>query len=127
MLRRSTRREPFSLRGGKAMSNLLDLQGKSALIFGGTSGIGKTIALAMAGVGADVIPVSRRRDEVEKTVAEIQALGRRSLVLTADVRNRDQVTATLTSIVAAVGRIDVLVNCAGISARVPSLDLPPEK
>jgi NAD(P)-dependent dehydrogenase (short-subunit alcohol dehydrogenase family) len=109
------------------MSTMLDLQGKSALIFGGASGIGKTIALAMAAAGADVIPVSRRREEVAKTSAEIEALGRRSLVLTADVRNRDQVQETIASVVAAVGRIDVLVNSAGISARIPSLDVPPAK
>ncbi|MEP7344327.1 MAG: glucose 1-dehydrogenase [Gemmatimonadaceae bacterium] len=109
------------------MSNVLNLQGKSALIFGGTSGIGKTIALAMAEAGADVVPVSRRPDEVAKTAAAIEALGRRSLVLAADVRNRDQVRETIASVVAAVGRIDILVNCAGTSARIPSLELPPEK
>ena len=109
------------------MSIVLDLKGKSALIFGGTSGIGKTIALAMARAGADVIPVGRRREEVAKTAAAIEGLGRRSLVLDADVRNRDQVQATITSIVAAVGKLDVLVNCAGISARIPSLAVPPEK
>jgi len=109
------------------MSAVLDLQGKSALIFGGTSGIGKTLALAMADAGADVIPVSRRQSEVERTAAEIAGIGRRTLVLTADVRARDQVQRVIDATVAAVGRIDILVNCAGISARLPSLDVPPEK
>lgn len=109
------------------MSSVLDLQGKSALIFGGTSGIGKTLALAMADAGADVIPVSRRQSEVERTAAEIAAMGRRTLVRAADVRARDQVQGVIDAVVAAVGRIDVLVNCAGISARLPSLDVPPEK
>ncbi len=100
----------------------LSLDGKKALVFGGTSGIGKSIAVGLAQAGADVVPVSRRVSEVQVAAAEIRALGKQSLELTADVTRRDQIQSVIEKMRAALQRIDILVNSAGINLRVPSLD-----
>jgi NAD(P)-dependent dehydrogenase (short-subunit alcohol dehydrogenase family) len=104
----------------------LSLEGKRALVFGGTSGLGKAIALGFAEAGADVVPVSRRAEEVQKTASEIRALGKRSLELTADVTRRDDIQRVIDRMVKEFGRIDILVNSAGTTKRSPSLDTPDE-
>lgn len=105
----------------------LSLEGKKALIFGGTSGLGKSIALGFAEAGADVVPVSRRAEEVAKTAAEIRAHGRRSLELTGDVTQRGDIQRVIDGMRKEFGRIDILVNSAGTTKRVPSLDYPDEE
>src|SRR5439155_12407664 len=104
----------------------LSLEGKKALVFGGTSGLGKSIALGFAEAGADVVPVSRRAEEVSKAANEIRALGRRTLELTADVTKREDIQRVIDRMLAELGRIDILVNSAGTTKRVPSLDFPDE-
>jgi len=104
----------------------LSLEGKHALVFGGTSGLGKSIAIGFAEAGADVVPVSRRAEEVAKTAAEIRALGRRTLQLTADVTRRGDIQKIVDAMVKEMGRIDILVNCAGITKKIPSLELSDE-
>jgi NAD(P)-dependent dehydrogenase (short-subunit alcohol dehydrogenase family) len=104
----------------------LSLQGKHALVFGGTSGLGKSIALGFAEAGADVVAVSRRSEAVGKTAAEIRALHRRTLEVTADVTKRDDIQRVVDSMVKEFGRIDILVNSAGMTKRVPSLELGDE-
>lgn len=103
--------------------NGLSLEGKRALVFGGTSGLGKSIALGLAEAGADVVPVSRRAEEVRKAAAEIRSLGRRALELAADVTRREDIQRVVDRMVAEMGRIDVLVNSAGTTKKVPSLEL----
>lgn len=100
----------------------LSLDGQKALIFGGTSGLGKAIAHGFAEAGADVVPVSRRIEEVQKTAAEIRALGRNSLELAADVTRREDVERVIGRVKGEMGRIDILVNSAGTTTRGPSLD-----
>lgn len=100
----------------------LSLEGKKALVFGGTSGLGKSIALGLAEAGADVVPASRRAEEVAKTAAEIRALGRHTLELTADVTKREEVQRVADRMAAEMKRIDILVNSAGTTQRAPSLD-----
>ena len=100
----------------------LSLEGKKALVFGGTSGLGKAIALGFAEAGADVVPVSRRAEEVAKTAAEIRALGKKSLELTADVTRREDIQRVADRMVAEMARIDILVNSAGTTKRAPSLE-----
>ena len=68
--------------------SLFDLSGRVAVVTGGTTGIGHAIALGLAEAGADVVPSSRRVEQVEKAAAEIEALGRRSLRVTSDVLDR---------------------------------------
>jgi NAD(P)-dependent dehydrogenase (short-subunit alcohol dehydrogenase family) len=102
------------------------LAGRRALVFGGTSGIGRAIALGFAEAGADVVAVSRRPEEVAKTAEEIRALGRKSLELTANVIRREAVRHVVQSMTEQMGGIDILVNSAGATQRVPSLELTDE-
>jgi NAD(P)-dependent dehydrogenase (short-subunit alcohol dehydrogenase family) len=104
----------------------LSLEGRTALVFGGTSGLGKSIAIGFAEAGADVVPVSRRREEVAKAAAEIRALGKRTLELTADVTRREDVQRAVDAIRKELGRIDILLNSAGTTKRAPSLEFADE-
>jgi NAD(P)-dependent dehydrogenase (short-subunit alcohol dehydrogenase family) len=104
----------------------LSLQGKRALVFGGTSGLGRSIALGFAQAGADVVSVSRRGGEVAKTAAEIRALGRRTVEAAADVTSRSDIQGVIDLMIAQLGGIDILVNSAGTTKRVPSLEMADE-
>ncbi len=104
----------------------LNLEGKKALVFGGTSGLGKSIAQGFAEAGADVVAVSRRAEEVQKTAAEIRALGRRTLELTADVTRREDIQRVIDKMRAEMQRIDILVNSAGTTKRAPSFEFADE-
>jgi NAD(P)-dependent dehydrogenase (short-subunit alcohol dehydrogenase family) len=100
----------------------LDLKGKSAVVIGGTSGIGRAIAMGLAEAGADVAPTSRRLDQVESTAREIEALGRRSLRATSDVTDRASLQGVLDAAVKDFGKVDILVNSAGRTKKAPTLD-----
>jgi len=100
----------------------LSLDGRRALVFGGTSGLGKAIAVGLAQAGADVAPVGRRLEEVRKSAEEVRAQGRRTLEVSADVTRREEVQAVIDAMTKDWGGIDILVNSAGVSKRVPSLD-----
>jgi NAD(P)-dependent dehydrogenase (short-subunit alcohol dehydrogenase family) len=102
----------------------LDLDSKVAVVVGGSSGIGKTIALGLAQGGADVVASARRIELVERLADEIESLGRRSLRVTCDVDDRDSLETLLKDCVAAFGKVDILVNAAGITKRAPTLDFP---
>jgi NAD(P)-dependent dehydrogenase (short-subunit alcohol dehydrogenase family) len=102
----------------------LDLEGKVAVVVGGSSGIGKTIALGLAQAGADVVASARRMDFVKALADEIEAVGRRSLRVTCDVDHRESLETLLKDCVAAFGKVDILVNAAGITKRAPTLDFP---
>jgi NAD(P)-dependent dehydrogenase (short-subunit alcohol dehydrogenase family) len=80
------------------------LEGKRALIFGGTSGLGKSIALGFAEAGADVVPVSRRPEEVHKTTAEIRTLDWRTLEVPGDVINRIDIQRVVDAVLKEFGR-----------------------
>jgi len=105
----------------------LSLEGKVAVITGGTSGIGKALALGLADAGADVVPCSRKADAVGQTVCEIERRGRRSLNTPMDVTDRDSVRQARDAVFSAFGRVDILINCAGSIKRTPALDLPEEE
>ena len=100
----------------------LDLDGKVAVVIGGTSGIGRAIAHGLAQAGADVIPTSRRAEQVETAAREIEALGRRTLRLTSDVSDRSSLQSVLTETVKAFEKVDILVNSAGRTKRAPTID-----
>lgn len=100
---------------------LFELTGRCALVIGGTSGIGRTMALALARAGADVVATGRRLREVQAVAREIESLSRRSLAVPADVRDRASLSILNDKVLEAFGRVDILVNAAGITQRVPTL------
>jgi NAD(P)-dependent dehydrogenase (short-subunit alcohol dehydrogenase family) len=104
----------------------LQLTGRVAFVTGGTSGIGRALALGLAEAGADVVPSSRRREQVDAAAAEIEARGRRTVRVASDVTDRPSLEAALAAVVKGLGRVDILVNCAGRTKRQPTLDLPEE-
>jgi len=103
---------------------MFDLTNKTAVVIGGTSGIGLTLAQGLARAGANVVPSGRRAGLVEGAAAQIRALGRRSLALTADVTGRESLQKLLDIVLAEFSTVEILVNCAGRIARKPTLDLP---
>jgi NAD(P)-dependent dehydrogenase (short-subunit alcohol dehydrogenase family) len=103
-------------------NDIFSLLGRAAVVVGGTSGIGRAIAIGLAQGGADVVAASRRVQEVEQTAAEIASLGRRTLAIPADVLKRESLQALHDRVLQAFGRVDILVNCAGITQRVPTLE-----
>ena len=102
----------------------LDLTGKTAVVVGGSSGIGRAIALGLAEAGADVIPTGRSGDKVKEVVSRIEALHRRSLAITTDVTDRSSLERLLSAVVVAFGKVEILVNAAGQIKRAPTLDSP---
>ena len=106
--------------------SLLELNGKTAVVIGGTSGIGRAIAHGLAEAGADVVPTSRRMEQVEAAASEIEERGRRSLRITSDVSDRASLQTVLDETVAVFGKIDILVNSAGRTKRAPTLDFSEE-
>ena len=102
--------------------NLFDLSGKVAVVTGGTTGLGHAIALGLAGAGADVVASSRRREQVDKAATEIEALGRRSLRVTSDVTDRASLQALNDAVLAAFGKVDILVNAAGMTYNADTLE-----
>jgi len=105
----------------------LDLSGRVAVVVGGTSGIGRAIAVGYARAGADVVACARRADAVEETARLIEAEGRRTLRVSVDVSDRASLEAARDAVVRGLGRIDILVNSAGRLKRTPTLDLPEEE
>lgn len=100
----------------------LELNGKVAVVIGGTSGIGRAIAHGLADAGADVVPTSRRLEQVEVTAREIEERGRRSLRAASDVSDRDSLQRVLEETIKTLGKVDILVNSAGRTKRAPTLD-----
>jgi len=100
----------------------LDLTGRSAVVIGGTTGIGRAIALGLAQAGADVAPTSRRADLVDQVAVEIEATSRHSLRCPSDVRERASLERLLADSIAAFGKVDILVNSAGRTKRGPTLE-----
>ncbi len=100
-----------------------DLSGRVAVVVGGTSGIGRTIARGLAEVGADVIATGRRADKVEEVAREIEALGRRSMRISADVSDRASLEHLLEATVREFGKVDILVYAAGRTKRTPFLEV----
>jgi NAD(P)-dependent dehydrogenase (short-subunit alcohol dehydrogenase family) len=104
-----------------------DLTGRVAVVIGGTSGIGRAISRGLAEAGADVVPTSRRAEQVAEAAGEIRALGRRSLEVTSDVSDRESLQQALNKCLALFGKVDILVNSAGKTKRTSTLDVADEE
>jgi NAD(P)-dependent dehydrogenase (short-subunit alcohol dehydrogenase family) len=104
-----------------------DLSGRTAVVIGGTSGIGRAIAHGLAEAGADVVPSSRRLEQVKAAATEIRTLGRRSLEVVSDVSDRASVDQLLNKCVSEFGKVDILVNSAGKTKRTPTVDVSDEE
>ena len=102
------------------------VDGKTAVVIGGTSGIGEGIALGFAEDGADVVATSRTGDAVAETAEKLRARGARTIEATCDVTDRDSIRAMRDATLEEFGRVDVLVNSAGVAARTEFLDLAEE-
>jgi NAD(P)-dependent dehydrogenase (short-subunit alcohol dehydrogenase family) len=102
----------------------LDLTSKTAVVIGGTSGIGLTIAKGLAQAGANIVPSGRRTELVDSAATDIKKAGGKSLGITSDVTQRTSLEALLSSAVAEFGAVDILVNSAGTTKRTPTLDVP---
>lgn len=100
----------------------LELDGRVAVVVGGSSGIGRTLASGLAEAGADVVPSARRIELVNTAADEIESLGRRSLRVSCDVSDRGSLEELLKASVKAFGKVDILVNAAGFNQRAPTLD-----
>ncbi len=108
-------------------SKLFDLTGKSAVVVGGTSGIGMAMAVGLAEAGADVVASSRRQEQVNEAAAAIEATGAHTLRLAADVADRASLEVLCSATVEAFGKVDILINCAGRIKRAPTLDFPEDE
>ena len=105
-------------------SGLFDLTGKTAVVVGGTSGIGLAMAVGLAEAGADVVASSRRQEQVDEAAIQIESKGRRALRLTSDVGDRATLQRLHDETIRAWGKVDILINCAGKIKRAPTLDFP---
>jgi NAD(P)-dependent dehydrogenase (short-subunit alcohol dehydrogenase family) len=101
----------------------LELNGRVAVVIGGTSGLGRAITHALAEAGASVIPTSRRAEQVEIAAQEVEARHCRSLRVVCDVNDRGSLQRLLEASVEVFGKIDILVNSAGHTKRSPSIEL----
>jgi NAD(P)-dependent dehydrogenase (short-subunit alcohol dehydrogenase family) len=105
---------------------MFDLSGRCAVVVGGTAGIGRAIALALAHAGADVIATSRSSDSIDSTAVQIESLGRKTLRIVSDVSDRKSLQELHDQTIEAFEHIDILVNCAGITKRIPTLEYSDE-
>jgi NAD(P)-dependent dehydrogenase (short-subunit alcohol dehydrogenase family) len=103
---------------------LFSLEGKVAVVTGGTSGIGRALSLGLADAGADVIATARRKEQVDDTASEIETRGRKTLRMASDVGDRGTLETLLAAVLERFNKVDILVNCAGMIKRTPTLDLP---
>lgn len=106
---------------------MFDLSGKVAFVTGASSGIGRASAIALANQGAKVAVAARRLDRLEALVAEIKSRGREALAVQMDVTKKGDIQNAVSKTVAAFGRLDILLNNAGVAEFAPFLDLTEEQ
>lgn len=105
----------------------LSLNGKVAVVIGGTTGIGNALSLGLTEAGASVVATSRRIEEVERTASEIEQRGGRTLRQTSDVTDRPSLEKLKDAVLARFEKVDILINCAGRTKRTPTLDVSEEE
>jgi NAD(P)-dependent dehydrogenase (short-subunit alcohol dehydrogenase family) len=105
------------------VENITDLSNRTAVVIGGTSGLGRSIAVALARSGANVVPSGRRGDLVAEVCGELEALGRETLLKTVDVTSRGSIDTLRDAVLEKFGTVDILVNAAGSTARKPTHEI----
>ena len=105
----------------------LSLSGKTAVVVGGTSGLGRAISLGLAEADANVVASARRQEQVNETAGEIEARGRKTLRLACDMQDRASLERLLAETIAQLGKVDILVNSAGKIRRAPTLTFPEDE
>jgi NAD(P)-dependent dehydrogenase (short-subunit alcohol dehydrogenase family) len=105
---------------------MFNLDGKCAVVIGGTSGIGKAIALGLGSAGANVVASSRSQEAVDALADTLESGGRKTLRLTSDVLDRSSLQRLHSLVLSTFGHIDILVNSAGITKRTPTLNCSEE-
>ena len=105
---------------------LLELKDKTAVVIGGTSGIGLALSRGLAQAGANVVPTGRREEQVRAAASMIESLGRKSLATTCDVTDNSSVEHLLKAACDAFGSVEILVNCAGRTKRMPTVEFADE-
>lgn len=108
-------------------AKLFDLTGKTAMVTGGGSGLGRVMSLALAEAGANVIVCSRRLEVCEKVVQEIKALGRQALALVLDVTEPESVRQGLDKAISHFGKVEILINSSGTVYEAPATEMPLEQ
>jgi NAD(P)-dependent dehydrogenase (short-subunit alcohol dehydrogenase family) len=106
--------------------NLFDLTAKTAIVTGGGRGLGKAIALGLAGAGADVVVASRKVENCESAAREIEALGRRALAVACHVGRTDQIDSLVDTAYSTFGQVDIVVNNAAMSPGTQLVHSSPE-
>jgi NAD(P)-dependent dehydrogenase (short-subunit alcohol dehydrogenase family) len=109
------------------MKDIFSLEGKVAVVVGGTSGIGYALSLGLADAGADVVASARRQEKVDETADEIERRGRKTLRLSSDIGDRVSLEKLLAATLERFGKVHVLINCAGKIKRTPTLAMPEEE
>ncbi len=103
------------------------MAGRTAVVVGGTSGIGRTLAIGMAKAGANVVPTGRREANIDEVAKEIEALGRKSFRKTADAGSKASLDELRDAVVKEFGGVDILLNAAGQTFRKPTLEVTDEE
>ncbi len=108
------------------MLNEFDLTGKLAIVTGGNGGIGRGIAVGLARAGADIVIAARNQEKTAKVAEEIRGLKRRCLGIRCDATNRDDIRTTIETTLREFGKLNILVNNAGIAGGGPPQSIPEE-
>ncbi|MFW6181900.1 MAG: SDR family NAD(P)-dependent oxidoreductase [Spirochaetota bacterium] len=108
----------------RGVASLFDLAGRTAVVTGGGKGLGEAMALALAGAGADVVIAGKTQANNQRVADEIAGLGRRSLAVEVEVRDESKVAGMVRRVARELGRLDILVNCAGYAEVHPIAGFP---
>lgn len=106
---------------------MFNLEGKVAIVTGSGKGIGKGMALGLADAGADMVIVARTEEDIQQTVLEIEAKGRRAIGISTDVKKKEEIEEMVAKAIGHFGKVDILVNNAGMNIRTPALEVPEEE
>src|SRR5438045_226900 len=105
------------------VKNITDLSGRVAVVIGGTTGLGRSIAIGLAESGADVVASGRRQEMVDQLAAQIEKIGRRTIRHTVDVGDRASIDTLRDAVLGELGRVDILVNAAGQTFKKPTTEI----